>query len=314
MEDGKTVQYMDIDAAKGALATAKAGLMTVLFTSPDDQKALPLESTFSMPLGSAHFQIVQVGMPMSAQSLHNLTSQREIQSWWSSLQPTTLEEKKSVMNAIDAYELGQETRETELLNELPGGRDPLSNEIAVEEIRVSPPVLLTPLDKELEVQTVHMSGENKYILEDGQHGVCIHLRQGKDLQPELFMDSHCGTGGNAIEWRFQTGDNGGTIPQADVDKCMVPSSTGVVLSAECETEWKFAPVHGGAYLLQQTTSGQCLGYADPQHPSEIVMVACNSPQVAKLHKMLAIKGLYDNLLVEFPGGPPGTDSLCLKSR
>jgi stress response protein SCP2 len=314
MEEAKTVQYMDLDAAKGALGNAKAGLMSVLFTSPDSQKALPPEAAFSLPQGDAHFQIVQVGKPMSSESLHNSTSQREIKNWWSGLQETTLADKKSVMNPVDAYELGQETKQTDLLNELPGGRDPLTNEIAVEDVRHDPPVLLTPLDKELKQQSVHMTGEDKYILEDTKHGICIHLRQGKDFQPELFMDNHCGTGGKAVEWRFQMGDNGGTIPQADVDKCMVPSGTGVVLSPECEVEWKIVPVHGGTNLLQQTTSGQCLGYADPAHPIELIMTACNSPHVAKLHKMLAIKGLFDNLLVEFPGGPPGTESLCLKNR
>jgi hypothetical protein len=274
-----------------------------------------MESTFSLPQGESHFQIVQVGMPMRAQSLHNSTSQNEIKRWWQGLQETTLADKKSVMNPVDAYELGQETRQTDLLNELPGGRDPLSNEIAV----TSPDSLLTPLDSEIEKQSVHMGGENKFILEDGKHGVCIHVRQGKDLQPELFMDSHCGNGGNAVQWKFQMGEHGGTIPQADVDKCMNPSATGIVLSAECELEWKLVPVHGGHQyhghiILQQTSSGACLGYADPAHPSELTMVACNSPQVAKLEKVASIKGLYDNLLVEFPGGPPGTESLCIKNR
>merc|ERR1712048_884177 len=103
-----------------------------------------------------------------------------------------------------------------------------------------------------------MSGEDKYILEDKTKGVCIHLRQGKDMQPELFMNSHCGTGGDAIEWRLQMGDYGGWIPQADVDKCMVPSGPGLVLSSECEHEWQFKAVHGGGYHLAHSTSGLCL--------------------------------------------------------
>jgi hypothetical protein len=317
MEDGKTVQYMDIDAAKGALGSATAGLMTVLFTTPDAEKALPLESTFNLPQ-HAHFNIVQVGKPMNVRQIANRSGifEREVNAWWRSLTPTTLNDKKSVMNPVDAYELGQDTTQTELLNELPGGRDPLSNEIAVEDVRLDPPVLLTPLDKELEEQTVHMAGEDKYILEDHKKGVCIHLRQGKDLQPELFMDAHCGTGGNAIEWKMQMGDNGGIIPQGDVDKCMVPSSTGAVLSAECENEWNFkaAPGVRGGYTLQHATSGRCLGYADTDHPVDIIMTDCSSAAAAVLHKMLAIKGLFDNLLVEFPGGPPGTDSLCIKNR
>jgi stress response protein SCP2 len=329
IEDGKTVQYMDIDAAKGALGDATAGLMSVLFTTPDSEKALPLESTFNIPQG-AHFNIVQVGKSMRAQSAHNSTSQREVMEWWQGLTTTTLREKESQMNAIDAYELGQSTREAELLQQLPGGRDPVTNEIALEDTRdplLTP--LLTPLDKELEEQSVHMAGEDKYIIEDTRKGVCMHLRQGKDLQPELFMDAHCGVGGNAIEWKLQMGESGGVIPQGDVGKCMIPSSTGagVVLSPECEDEWNFRPVHGarGAYHLIHMRTNQCLGYTDrPEHPHDgspppawpvdIVMTDCsNTANLAVLHKMLAIRGLFDNLLVEFPGGPPGTESLCLKN-
>jgi stress response protein SCP2 len=312
MEDGKTVQYMDIDAAKGALGKSSAGLMSVLFTSPDAEKALPEESTFKLPLHSSHFQIVQVGKPLGGQAAHNSSSQTSIKEWWWGLQETTFADKKALMNPVDAYELGQDTKEANLLNELPGGRDPLTNEIAVSrEVNPAPPTL-TPLDKELEEQTVHMSGEDKYILEDRTKGVCIQLRQGKDMQPELFMNSHCGTGGDAIEWRLQMGESGGVIPQADVDKCMVPSGSGLVVSSECEDEWRFVAVHGGGYHLTHAISGQCLGYADPSHPSEIVMVACSSPQAAVLHKNLAIKGMFDNLLVEFPGGPPGSSVFCLK--